>query len=165
MAQKTFIGLSFGNHNSVIAIINKDQRAEVIANEEGEHKTPTYLAFSGDEEFHGSQAKHQIVRNAHSTVAGFRDMLGSGVTATAAGFAAVDAEGAFVVRTDGDRVIRVTAHEAAVRYVGRLRATAEAYVGRAIDGAVLAVPAWFTAAQRAAVGAACADAGLALLQV
>ncbi|KAJ2558145.1 Hsp70 protein that interacts with Zuo1p, partial [Coemansia sp. RSA 1836] len=39
------------------------------------------------------------------------------------------------------------------------------YLGRKIDGAVLAVPVWFTEAQRSSIGAACADAGLPLLQL
>ncbi|KAJ2824025.1 Hsp70 protein that interacts with Zuo1p, partial [Coemansia sp. 'formosensis'] len=167
-AAKTYIGLSVGNHNSVIAIINKDHRAEVIANEDGEHKTPTYLAFSGDEEYHGSQAKHQIVRNAQNTVAGFRDILGKAYTASMAeqhaGFAAIEAsEDGGAVFVIGD--LRLSAHDATVRYLARLRTTAEDYLGRKIDGAVLAVPVWFTKEQRASISAACADAGLPLLQL
>ncbi|KAJ1672185.1 Hsp70 protein that interacts with Zuo1p [Coemansia sp. RSA 2052] len=173
-AAKTYIGLSLGNHNSVIAIINKDHRAEVIANEDGEHKTPTYIAFSGEEEYHGSQAKHQIVRNAQNTVAGFRDILGKAYSASMAeqhaGFAAIEAEAdgsaVFVIRaSESGAELRLTAHDATVRYLARLRTTAEDYLGRKIDGAVLAVPVWFTEAQRSSIGAACADAGLPLLQL
>ncbi|KAJ2099804.1 Hsp70 protein that interacts with Zuo1p [Coemansia sp. S100] len=173
-ATKTYIGLSVGNHNSVIAIINKDHRAEVIANEDGEHKTPTYIAFSGEEEYHGSQAKHQIVRNAQNTVAGFRDILGKPYSASMAeqhaGFAAIEAEAdgsaVFVIRADeSGSELRLTAHDATVRYLVRLRTTAEEYLGRKIEGAVLAVPVWFTEAQRASISAACADAGLPLLQL
>ncbi|KAJ2302452.1 Hsp70 protein that interacts with Zuo1p [Coemansia sp. RSA 2706] len=173
MAAKTYIGLSLGNDNSVIAIINKEHRAEVIANEDGEHKTPTFIAFSGGEEFHGSQAKHQLVRNAANTIAGFRDMLGQAYSAELAAKhagcarieAAADGSGAeFVVGGEAGS-LRVSAHSAAVRYLQRLRATAEAYLGRAIEGAVLAVPARFGAEQRRALAAACADAGLPLLQL
>ncbi|KAJ2890982.1 Hsp70 protein that interacts with Zuo1p [Coemansia aciculifera] len=176
-AAKTYIGLSLGNHNSVIAIINKDHRAEVIANEDGEHKTPTYIAFSGEEEYHGSQAKHQIVRNAQNTVAGFRDILGKAYSASMAeqhaGFAAIEASAdgsaVFVIRAASESgegaELRLTAHDATVRYLARLRTTAEDYLGRKIDGAVLAVPVWFTEAQRTSIGAACADAGLPLLQL
>ncbi|KAJ2821346.1 Hsp70 protein that interacts with Zuo1p, partial [Coemansia erecta] len=171
MAAKTYIGLSLGNDNSVIAIINKEHRAEVIANEDGEHKTPTYIAFSGDEEYHGSQAKHQLVRNAQSTIQGFLSMLGTAYTDEMAkkheGYARVESgeRGAEFVVAGESGEQRLTAHEAAVRYLARLRTTAEAYLGRAIEGAVLGVPVAFGAEQRRAVEQACADAGLPLLQL
>ncbi|KAJ1932808.1 Hsp70 protein that interacts with Zuo1p, partial [Linderina pennispora] len=174
---KTYIGLSFGTSNSVIAIINKENRAEVIANEDGEHKTPSYIAFSGEEEYHGSQAKHQFVRNAQNTILGFRDLLGKAYSNELA--AAAGAEGAKVVDQDGTPVFEVTtvseegeettlrlsAHDATVRYLVRLRTTAEEYLGSKIDGAVLAVPVWFTAEQKTSVRAACAAADLPVLQL
>ncbi|KAJ1725762.1 Hsp70 protein that interacts with Zuo1p [Coemansia erecta] len=175
-AAKTYIGLSLGNHNSVIAIINKDHRAEVIANEDGEHKTPTYVAFSGEEEYHGSQAKHQFVRNAQNTIMGFRDLLGkpysADMNALHEGFAKiVDQEGkpVFVVHTEDDdgntSELQLSAHEVTVRYLARLRTTAEDYLGRKIDGAVMALPVWFTAEQKKSVAAACEEAGIPLLQL
>ncbi|KAJ1731692.1 Hsp70 protein that interacts with Zuo1p [Coemansia biformis] len=170
---KTYIGLSLGNQNSVIAIINKDHRAEVIANEDGEHKTPTYIAFSGEEEYHGSQAKHQVVRNAQNTIVGFRDILGKAyseeMSKLHAGFARIEGgangEAAFVVETEDGKELKLTAHEVTVRYLARLRTTAEEYLGRKIEGAVVAVPVGFDEAQRKSVAAACADAGLPLLQM
>ncbi|KAJ2714394.1 Hsp70 protein that interacts with Zuo1p [Coemansia spiralis] len=170
---KTYIGLSLGNQNSVIAIINKDHRAEVIANEDGEHKTPSYIAFSGEEEYHGSQAKHQVVRNAQNTIVGFRDILGRAyseeMTALHPGFAriekAADGGAVFVVETEAGAELRLSAHEVTVRYLARLRTTAEEYLGRKIEGAVVAVPVGFNDSQRKSIAAACADAGLPLLQM
>ncbi|KAJ2748300.1 Hsp70 protein that interacts with Zuo1p, partial [Coemansia nantahalensis] len=170
---KTYIGLSLGNQNSVIAIINKDHRAEVIANEDGEHKTPSYIAFSGEEEYHGSQAKHQVVRNAQNTIVGFRDILGRAFSEEMAaqhpGFArverAADGGAVFVVETEAGPELRLSAHDVTVRYLARLRTTAEEYLGRKIEGAVVAVPAGFNEAQRKSIAAACADAGLPLLQM
>ncbi|KAI8321943.1 heat shock protein 70, partial [Martensiomyces pterosporus] len=175
-ASKTYIGLSFGNHNSVIAIINKDHRAEVIANEDGEHKTPTYIAFSGEEEYHGSQAKHQFVRNAKSTIMGFRDLLGRSYSDELnnlhPGFARIgsaDGKPVFEVETmndDGEDVtMKLTPHEATVRYLARLKTTAEDYLGSKIEGAVLALPVSFTDAQRKSVAEACEAAELPLLQL
>ncbi|KAJ2451866.1 Hsp70 protein that interacts with Zuo1p [Coemansia sp. RSA 2336] len=171
----TYIGLSLGTDNSVIAIINKEQGAEVIANEDGEHKTPTYIAFSGEEEYHGSQAKHQIVRNAQNTIRGFGDMLGQAFSPELAakheGYARIESNGGaaeFVVHMETDegekKEVRLTAHEAMVRYLKRLRTTAEEYLGRPIEGAVVSVPVGKTA-QHGAIEQACADAGLQLLQL
>ncbi|KAJ2707055.1 Hsp70 protein that interacts with Zuo1p [Coemansia sp. IMI 203386] len=175
-ATKTYIGLSLGNHNSVIAIINKDHRAEVIANEDGEHKTPTYVAFSGEEEYHGSQAKHQFVRNAQNTIMGFRDLLGKPYSEEMnqlhPGFAKIEAQDGnpvFVVSTENEEgetsELRLSPHQVTVRYLARLRTTAEEYLGRKIEGAVMALPVSFTAEQKKSVAAACAEAGLPLLQL
>ncbi|KAJ2862090.1 Hsp70 protein that interacts with Zuo1p, partial [Coemansia asiatica] len=175
-APKTYIGLSLGNHNSVIAIINKDHRAEVIANEDGEHKTPTYVAFSGEEEYHGSQAKHQFVRNAQNTIMGFRDLLGKPFSEEMnklhPGFAKIEAQDGnpvFVVSTENEEgetsELRLSPHQVTVRYLARLRTTAEEYLGRKIEGAVVALPVWFSAEQKKSVAAACAEAGLPLLQL
>ncbi|KAJ1966217.1 Hsp70 protein that interacts with Zuo1p [Dipsacomyces acuminosporus] len=176
MSPKTYIGLSFGNHNSVIAIINKDHRAEVIANEDGEHKTPTYIAFSGEEEYHGSQAKHQFVRNAKSTIMGFRDLLGKTYSDELnnlhPGFAKIVGDNGapvFEVETtndDGEDVtMKLSPHDVTVRYLARLKTTAEEYLGSKIEGAVLALPVSFTDAQRKSVADACAAADLPLLQL
>ncbi|KAJ2659379.1 Hsp70 protein that interacts with Zuo1p [Coemansia sp. RSA 1200] len=175
-SKKTYIGLSVGNHNSVIAIINKEHRAEVIANEDGEHKTPTCIAFSGEEEYHGSQAKHQFVRNAKNTLVGFRNLLGkqySGDAGKHTGSARIEAgadgKAQFVVTIENDEgqsnELRLAAEDAMERYLRRLRTTAEEYLGRKIDGAVLAHPVGFGEEQKSALQAACQKAGLELLQL
>ncbi|KAJ1917070.1 Hsp70 protein that interacts with Zuo1p [Mycoemilia scoparia] len=178
MAQKTYIGLSFGNHNSVIAILNKEGNPEVIANEDGEHKTPTYMAYSGSEEYAGSQAKHQAVRNAKSTLVSFRNLLGiTDIEPSTESFADLycpvtkNANGElcykFTVRgdnEDNDIEKEVTVKEAAVKYLTRLVQTASTYLGTTIDGAVLAVPTYFTDSQKEALSEVCKDAGVPLLQ-
>lgn len=70
------IGISFGNSYSSIASTVGGGDAKVIANEEGDRQIPSILAYVEGEEFHGTQAKSQLVRNSKNTVAGFRDFLG-----------------------------------------------------------------------------------------
>ena len=69
------IGISFGNSYSSIAYTVAGD-AKVIANEEGDRQIPTVLSYVDGEEFHGTQAKAQLVRNPRNTVAAFRDYLG-----------------------------------------------------------------------------------------
>ncbi|KAK5276923.1 Hsp70 protein that interacts with Zuo1p, partial [Cryomyces antarcticus] len=69
------IGISFGNSYSSIAEV-RDGKAEVIANEDGDRQIPSILSYVEGEEFHGNQAKSQLVRNAKNTVTSFRDFLG-----------------------------------------------------------------------------------------
>lgn len=69
------IGISFGNsYSSIAATLAGD--AKVIANEEGDRQIPSILSYVEGEEFHGAQAKEQLIRNPSNTVAGFRDFLG-----------------------------------------------------------------------------------------
>ena len=69
------IGISFGNSFSSIASCTSGD-AVVIANEDGDRQIPSILSYVEGEEYHGSQAKSQLVRNSQNTVAGFRDFLG-----------------------------------------------------------------------------------------
>ena len=48
----------------------------VIANADGERMIPSVVGFSGDEEFSGTQALQQAVRNPKNTLSGFRNMIG-----------------------------------------------------------------------------------------
>lgn len=54
----------------------QEGKAEVIANEEGDRQIPSFLSYIEGEEYHGTQAKSQLVRNSRNTVAYFRDYLG-----------------------------------------------------------------------------------------
>lgn len=69
------IGITFGNSYSSIASTIAGE-AKVIANEEGDRQIPSALSYVDGEEFHGQQAKSQLVRNSKNTVAYFRDFLG-----------------------------------------------------------------------------------------
>ena len=48
----------------------------MIANEEGDRQIPSVLSYIEGEEYHGTQAKSQLVRNSKNTVAYFRDYIG-----------------------------------------------------------------------------------------
>lgn len=72
---KVVIGITFGNsYSSIASTVTGD--AVVIANEEGDRQIPSVLSYVEGEEFHGAQAKTQLVRNPRNTVAYFRDFLG-----------------------------------------------------------------------------------------
>lgn len=75
-AETFAIGISFGNSNSSIAYTTGEGKAEVIANEEGDRHIPSILSYIEGEEYHGTQAKSQLIRNSKKTVAYFRDYVG-----------------------------------------------------------------------------------------
>ena len=74
----TFRG--YGNDGYYEAGITTDPeqegKVEVIANEEGDRQIPSVLSYIEGEEYHGTQAKAQLVRNSKNTVAYFRDFIG-----------------------------------------------------------------------------------------
>ena len=74
-AERLAIGITFGNSYSSIACTQGGD-AKVIANEEGDRQIPSILSYVDGEEFHGAQAKAQLVRNSDNTVGGFRDYIG-----------------------------------------------------------------------------------------
>ncbi len=72
---RVVIGITFGNSNSSIAY-TVDDKAEVIANEDGDRQIPTVLSYVDGDEYYGAQAKAFLVRNPSNTIAYFRDFLG-----------------------------------------------------------------------------------------
>ena len=72
----TVLGIAFGNSTTQIAFISRSGVPECLANEDGERQIPSILSYSEGEEYHGSQAKSQLVRNGANTVVSFRDWLG-----------------------------------------------------------------------------------------
>lgn len=152
---RTVIGISFGNSYSSIAFTSPaDGAAAVIANEEGDRQIPSFLAYTGGEEFHGTQAKAQIVRNPRNTIAYFRDYLGKGFKdidpSPCSGTAhPIDKNGvAFEVQEgEGDEKSTLSVLEVTTRHLRRLKQSASDYLGRDVTAAVVTVPSDFGDAQ------------------
>ncbi|KAJ7493449.1 Hsp70 protein-domain-containing protein [Mycena galericulata] len=70
------VGINFGNAYASVAVYTKEGLAECIANENGERQIACAIAFHGEEIYVGNQAMPQLVKNAHNTITGFRNLLG-----------------------------------------------------------------------------------------
>lgn len=178
---RTAIGISFGNSYSSIAYTSPvDGKPEVIANEEGDRFIPTILSYVSGEEFQGTQAKAQIVRNPRNTVAYFRDFLGKSFkeidpTPCHSSAHPIEHDGgksvAFSVQEkvddDGEPVgerSTLSVNEITTRHLRKLRTSAGDYLGREVSAAVITVPSDFTEAQKTALTANAAAAGIEVLQ-
>ena len=161
------IGISFGNSNSSIAYTGGDGKAEVIANEEGDRQIPSILSYIEGEEFHGTQAKTQLVRNSRNTVACFRDFLGQSFDSidptnchTSAHPKKHESTIAFSIEdTESEAPNNVTVSEITARHIRRLVASASDYLGKKINAAVVAVPTSFGEQQKEALSKAAQEAG------
>ncbi|KAF4278034.1 hypothetical protein KXV95_006117 [Aspergillus fumigatus] len=167
------IGISFGNSSSSIARLTPEGKAEVIANEEGDRQIPTVLSYIDGEEYHGTQAKAQLVRNPQNTVAYFRDYVGKNFKSIdptpchqSAHPQQVDSTVAFTIRdTASETPNTVTVSEITTRHLRRLKQSASDYLGKDVNAAVITVPTDFTGVQREALIAAAGAAGLEVLQL
>ncbi|GAQ07297.1 ribosome-associated complex subunit SSZ1 [Aspergillus lentulus] len=172
-AERFAIGISFGNSSSSIARLTPEGKAEVIANEEGDRQIPTVLSYIDGEEYHGTQAKAQLVRNPQNTVAYFRDYVGKNFKSIdptpchqSAHPQQVDSTVAFTIRdTASETPNTVTVSEITTRHLRRLKQSASDYLGKDVNAAVITVPTDFTDAQREALIAAAGAAGLEVLQL
>ncbi|KAI9720751.1 MAG: Hsp70 protein that interacts with Zuo1p [Chrysothrix sp. TS-e1954] len=172
-AGRVAIGISFGNSYSSIACTQGGD-AKVLANEEGDRQIPSILSYVDGEEFHGAQAKVQLVRNADNTCAGFRDFLGKGfhsIDPTPSHLSAHPKDHnstiAFSLNDtpSASEPSTVTVSEITTRHLQRLANSASDYLGKRVTSAVLTVPTSFTEAQKDALTACAKDAGLDILQL
>ncbi|KFA64045.1 hypothetical protein S40285_04199 [Stachybotrys chlorohalonatus IBT 40285] len=171
--ERVVIGITFGNSNSSIAY-TVDDKAEVIANEDGDRQIPTVLSYVDGDEYYGTQAKSFTVRNPSNTIAFFRDFLGQEFksidpTHCHATAHPTDASGAvaFSVKDKGaeDAANQVSVSEASTRYLRRLVQAASDYLGKKVTSAVVTVPTNFNDKQREALIKAANAADLEILQL
>ncbi|KIW91113.1 uncharacterized protein Z519_08007 [Cladophialophora bantiana CBS 173.52] len=167
------IGISFGNSYSSIAHISGEGKVEVIANEEGDRQIPSILSYIEGEEFHGTQAKAQLVRNSKNTVAFFRDFIGKDYksidpTPCHASAHPIEENGeiCFAVRdtAESETKNKVPVLEVAARHLRRLKNSASDFTGKTITSAVVAVPTDTDDEQKAALTKAAANIQVEILQ-
>jgi molecular chaperone DnaK (HSP70) len=171
-SDRVAIGITFGNSNSSVAY-TVDDKAEVIANEDGDRQIPTVLSYVDGDEYYGGQAKAFLVRNPDNTISSFRDFLGQEFksidpTHCHASAHPKDVSGtvAFSVKDKNDEeASTVSVSEASTRYLRRLVGSASDYLGKKVTSAVVTVPTNFSEKQREALIKSANDAGLEILQL
>ena len=140
------VGIDLGTTNSVVAVLEGGDPV-VIANAEGSRTTPSVVAFAKDGEvLVGEVAKRQAITNPGRTIRSVKRQMG----------------------TDWKQDIDdkdYTAQEISARTLQKLKRDAEAYLGTAVDQAVITVPAYFDDAQRTATKEAGQIAGLEVLRI
>ena len=164
------IGIDLGTTNSCVAIMEgKDVR--VIENAEGARTTPSMVAFSeSGERLVGQSAKRQAVTNPTNTLFAVKRLIGrrydDPLVAKDKGMVPFS-----IVRGDsGDAWVEARGEKYAPGQIsafilGKMKETAESYLGEKVDQAVITVPAYFNDAQRQATKDAGRIAGLEVLRI
>eukprot|EP00667_Euglena_gracilis_P023040 EG_transcript_25909 len=166
------IGIDFGAGYACVAVWQND-RPEVIANEQGNRTTPCCVAFTDIEQLVGETAFNQLVKNPRNTIWQAKRFLGrdlseDGLQASLAGleYTVQDSDGKLAVRVQqGEGAKDVPVEEVCGAVLRFMRETAEAFLGKKVQKAVVAVPANYGAAQRQAVVEAAQCGGLEVLRL
>ncbi len=166
----TVIGIDLGTTNSCVAMMD-GQEPVVITNTEGARTTPSVIGFGENgERLVGQIAKRQAVTNAENTIHAVKRLMGRKYDEDAVQRLAMTSPYEIVEANNGDaRVVargqEYSPPEISAMILGKMRETAESYLGHPVEEAVITVPAYFNDAQRQATKDAGRIAGLDVLRI
>ncbi|KAJ8914952.1 hypothetical protein NQ315_002476, partial [Exocentrus adspersus] len=157
----TVIGIDLGTTYSCVGVY-KNGRVEIIANDQGNRITPSYVAFTAD-------AKNQLTTNPENTVFDAKRLIGRDFTDTTVQhdiklfpFKVIDKNQKPHIQVETSQGVKVFApEEISAMVLGKMKETAEAYLGKK----VVTVPAYFNDAQRQATKDAGTIAGLNVMRI
>jgi len=160
------IGIDLGTTNSCVAIMEGGS-VKIIENSEGDRTTPSIIAFpkDSDEVLVGQSAKRQAVTNPENTLYAIKRLIGRRFDEDAVQ-KDIDLVPYKIVKADnGDAWVQVkdskmAAPEISAKVIGKMKKTAEDYLGETVTEAVITVPAYFNDSQRQATKDAGKIAGL-----
>ena len=167
------IGIDLGTTYSCVGIW-RDNRCEIIANDQGNRTTPSYVAFSNDERLIGDGAKNQAAMNPTNTVYDAKRLIGRDyddpiLQQEIKGFPFTvneDSSGKPIIEVEyKDEYKTFHPEEISAMVLTKMKETAESYIGETVTDAVITVPAYFNDGQRQATKDAGQIAGLNVLRI
>ena len=169
----TVIGIDLGTTYSCVAVMQQG-RVEIIANEQGNRITPSYVAWDADGVQVGDAARHQATTNPANTIFDAKRFIGrrfdeETVQADIKNlpFKVVDSDGRPQVQiTDSDGALQnFFPEQISALVLAKMKSVAEKFLSQEVTRAVVTVPAYFNDAQRQATKTAGKIAGLDVLRV
>ena len=168
----TAIGIDLGTTYSCVGVWQNDH-VEIIANDQGNRTTPSYVAFTAEERLIGDAAKSQVGQNPSNTVFDAKRLIGQKYADPTVQsdmkhltYSVVDKDGKPYIEVDykGERKV-FAPEEISSMVLVKMKEIAEAYLGTKVTDAVITVPAYFNDSQRQATKDAGAIAGLNVLRI
>nr|ALJ33147.1 heat shock protein 70-2 [Gracilariopsis lemaneiformis] len=168
----TVIGIDLGTTYSCVGVMQNGQ-VEIIANDQGNRITPSYVAFTAEERLIGDAAKNQAAMNPVNTVFDVKRLIGRKYND-----ATVQRDKKllpFKIVSQGDKPMisidvkgeekTFSPEQISAMVLGKMKKTAEEYLGKEVKNAVVTVPAYFNDAQRQATKDAGTIAGLNVMRI
>merc|ERR1712100_99829 len=166
------VGIDLGTTYSCVGIWQRE-RCEIIANDQGNRTTPSWVAFTDTERLIGDAAKNQAAMNPENTIFDAKRLIGRKMDDPA--LQADMKHFPFkVINKDSKPHIQASLkgetktfspEEISSMVLTKMKETAEAYLGKEVKHAVITVPAYFNDAQRQSTKDAGVIAGLSVLRI
>ncbi|CAI4423833.1 BAF_collapsed_G0029450.mRNA.1.CDS.1 [Saccharomyces cerevisiae] len=174
MAEGVFqgaIGIDLGTTYSCVATY--ESSVEIIANEQGNRVTPSFVAFTPEERLIGDAAKNQAALNPRNTVFDAKRLIGRRFDDESVQkdmktwpFKVIDVDGNPVIEVQYlEETKTFSPQEISAMVLTKMKEIAEAKIGKKVEKAVITVPAYFNDAQRQATKDAGAISGLNVLRI
>ena len=172
MSKKQAVGIDLGTTYSCVGVFQHG-KVEIIANDQGNCTTPSYVAFTDTERLIGDAAKNQVAINPTNTIFDAKRLIGrkygdSSVQADMKHwpFKIIDHQTKPKIEVEYKSETKTfTPEEISSMVLVKMKETAEAYLGFDIKDAVVTVPAYFNDSQRQATKDAGVISGLNVLRI
>jgi len=166
------IGIDLGTTYSCVGVFQHG-KVEIIANDQGNRTTPSYVAFSDSERLVGDAAKNQAAMNPKNTIFDAKRLIGRKFEDTSVQndmkhwpFQVANKSGKPYLQAEYKGETKTfSPEEISSMVLTKMKETAEAYIGQKVTDAVITVPAYFNDAQRAATKDAGIISGLNVLRI
>ncbi|KAF8319319.1 heat shock protein 70 [Clavulina sp. PMI_390] len=166
------VGIDLGTTYSCVGVWQND-RVEIIANDQGNRTTPSYVAFAQEERLIGDAAKNQAAMNPTNTVFDAKRLIGRRFDdpdvkkdMTHWPFTVIDKDGSPFIQVDYlNEQKTFSPQEISAMVLGKMKEISEAKLGKTVKKAVVTVPAYFNDSQRLATKDAGRIAGLDVLRI
>lgn len=166
------IGIDLGTTYSCVGVFQHG-KVEIIANDQGNRTTPSYVAFTDTERLIGDAAKNQAAMNSVNTIFDAKRLIGRKFDDHSVQndmkhwpFTLINKGGKPLIKVEYKGETKTfSAEEISSMVLTKMKETAEAFLGKKTNDAVVTVPAYFNDSQRQATKDAGAIAGLNVLRI
>ena len=167
------VGIDLGTTYSCVGVWQND-KVEIIANDQGQRTTPSYVAFTDTERLIGDAAKNQVAMNPTNTVFDAKRLIGRKFDDPSVQSDMKHWPFTLKAGPEGKPLIEVTykgerktfsPEEISSMVLTKMKQIAEAYLGKEVKNAVITVPAYFNDSQRQATKDAGVIAGLNVMRI